>query len=394
MISPFFVFLIILILILILSKYELSLILSFSALLFALLAQVDILTSIFKVLTDGSIIILIIAVALIPILGGIMERSGLMLELVEKMHLSKKASLMVSPAFFGLLPVAGGALMSAPIVEQIDSKMEANKKVAINVWYRHLLIFIYPLSSALIVASVLSNISLYMLVGVLIIPFLVLFVIGYVLLLRNIEEPENTSERDLKIVFHHLIPIIIAPIIDFIGRTFFNVPFPEIFLLIGLCFSILIALKFAHMPPKEILTISKKMKLWRFPLLIFAMFWFLEVFIQSGVPEIISSWNLPLILIILIGFLLGFATGRIQIPLSILIPIYLLQYGLTTMLILDFIFLYSAIFLGYLITPVHPCLAYSIQYFKTDYKKVFVYLAQPTFVCLTILLIFTALFSL
>lgn len=328
---------------------------------------------------------------LIPILGGIMEESGLMLELVQKMNVSKKVSIMIIPAFFGLLPVAGGALMSAPILEQIDTRLDVNKKVAINVWFRHILILIYPISSATIVASLLTGIPLYILFIFLLPPFALMVIIGYYTLVRDIVGYEQRYGRDLKRVFHNLLPIIIAPIVDFIGRTFFIQIVPEIFLLIGLCISLTIALIFSNMKYINIKKIARKMKIWRFPLLIFAMFWFLEIFIRSGVAQEIGNLNLSFILFILIGFFLGFATGRIQVPLSILIPIYLVQYAIFPMPLLELIFLYCSVFLGYLITPIHPCVAYSINYYKTNYKKVIKTLSFPALLCFCILLIIYAI---
>lgn len=389
MIPPWVSFLLVLILILIFSKYELSIVLSIGAFIFAILTQIDILASLISIFTDFSIIFLAIAMAIIPILGGIMEESGLMLELVQKMNVSKKISMMVVPAFFGLLPVAGGALMSAPILDQIDKEVEVNRKVAINVWFRHVLILIYPISSAMIIASVLTGISLYLIFIALIPPFILMVFIGYFLLVKNIKTNAEPSERDLKKVFHNMIPIIIAPLIDFIGRTFFKMVIPEIFLLISLIISLGIALKFANMKIVNIKNVAKKMKIWRFPLLIFAMFWFLDVFIRSGVAEEIGSLNLSFILFILLGFFLGFATGRIQLPLSILIPVYL-----SIMPLMELIFLYCSIFLGYLITPIHPCVAYSTNYFKTNYKNVFKRLAIPTFLCFGLFLLLYILINL
>jgi hypothetical protein len=116
------------------------------------------------------------------------------------------------------------------------------------------------------------------------------------------------------------------------------------------------------------------------------MFWFLDIFIRSGVAKEISDLNLSFLLFIIFGFLLGFATGRIQLPISILVPIYLIQFTSLIMPLLEFTFLYCSIFLGYLITPIHPCVAYSINYFKTNYKNVVKYLAIPTFLCFGILL--------
>jgi len=380
-------FLLIIFSILIFSKYELSIILTIGAFIFAILTQIDILASLYSILIDLSIIFLAIAVILIPILGGIMEESGLMLELVQKMNLSKKLSIMLIPAFFGLLPVAGGALMSAPILEQVDSELDVNKKVAINVWFRHVLILIYPISSAMIVASVLTGISLYLIFISLLPPFIIMVVIGYFTLVRKVKSYEEEFSRDLKRVFHNFLPIIIAPLIDFIGRTFFPQIVPEIFLVLGLCISLIVGLKFSNIKLRQITNIAQKMKIWRFPLLIFAMFWFLEIFIRSGVANEIGNLNLSFFLFILIAFFLGFATGRIQLPLSILIPIYLVQYAIFPMPLMELIFLYCSIFLGYLITPIHPCVAYSINYYKTNYKKVIKVLYVPAFLCFGVLLL-------
>ncbi|MCK4285656.1 MAG: DUF401 family protein, partial [Candidatus Lokiarchaeota archaeon] len=365
---------------------ELGIILTIGAVGFALLAGVDILQSLTNVLTDPSILSLIIIMTLIPILGGIMEESGLMIEMIKKMRISRKSSLMMIPALFGLLPVPGGALMSAPIVQQIDTEADANKKVSINVWFRHMLIMVYPLSSSLIIASILTDINLYILVLGLLPGLIVMWLIGYITLVRNVSPFPEQGERDLKRAFHNLLPILIAPIIDFIGRTLFDIPVPELFLLVGLVFSIWLALRFGNMNFSNVKIISKKMKIWRFPLIIFSMFMFLEVFILSGAPEEIASVDLSVFLLILIGFFLGFATGRIQLPISIIIPIYIVQFTGITMPLLDFIFIYTSISLGYLITPIHPCVSYSTEYFETSFIKAVKILGKPIIISFMILI--------
>jgi len=385
-IPPIYTFIIILILILVFSKYELGIVLFIGAILFGLLAEVNLITVFGIVFLDPSIILLAIAVTLIPILGAIMEESKMMLELIEKLNISKKFALMLSPALFGLLPVAGGALMSAPIVDQIDPELNVNKKVAINIWFRHVFILIYPLSSVLIVSSVLTGIPLYTIVLVMLAPFSLMVLLGYIFLIRSIPKTEKNNHRDLKRAFRNFIPIIIAPIIDLIGRSIWPNVYSEIFLVIGLCISLIIGLKFADFGFKSLFEFSKKMRVWRFPLLIIAMFLFLEIFIESGVPDQIATLNLPLILFLILSFILGFSTGRSQLPLTILIPIYLTQYGLTVFPIFDFVLIYSATFLGYIITPLHPCVAYTYQYFKTNYKNTFKYLALPTFISFAIML--------
>ena len=361
--------------------------LSLGAILLGIMSGVDIVLSLISVFSNLSIILLAVSVTLIPILGGILEESGMIYELIQKLKISNKVSLILSPSLFGLLPVAGGALMSAPLVDQIDPEMPPQLKVGINVWYRHVLLLIYPLSSLILVASFLSRNSIYSIVLVLIIPFVIMNAVGYLVFLRKIDHGIRDQERDFKIVLRNIAPLIIAPIVDVCGRILFPYVVPETFLIIGLCLSIGMSLKLSSLSIKNLKPITKKMKVWRFPLLIMAMFLFLEIFVRSGIPEEISVLNLPFGLFILIGFLLGFATGRVQLPISILIPIYLTQYSLSVMPLFFFMFLYVSTYLGYLITPIHPCLAYNVNYFKISYLKSIRPLAIATFTCLALLMI-------
>jgi hypothetical protein len=221
-----------------------------------------------------------------------------------------------------------------------------------------------------------------------------MWLVGYFTLIKDVSPFSELGERDFKRAFHNMLPIIIAPIIDIVIRIGFNPRIPEIFLSIALIFSIGLALRFGKMKISNIKNISKRMKIWRFPLIIFAMFLFLEVFKLSGADNEIASLDLSVFLLILIGFFLGFATGRIQLPISILIPIYLAQNAIIPMPLLDFIFIYVSISLGYLITPIHPCVTYSTDYFETDFKKVVKILAKPIFISFIIFIGFYWLFFL
>ena len=106
--------------------------------------------------TDPSTILLAIAVGLIPIIGGILKDTGQMDNLVKNMRIGKKAFLAVSPALLGMLPMPGGALLSAPMVEKAGEGVSKEKKCGLNVWFRHILFLIYPLTPALIVSSMID----------------------------------------------------------------------------------------------------------------------------------------------------------------------------------------------------------------------------------------------
>ncbi|MHA1733602.1 MAG: DUF401 family protein [Promethearchaeota archaeon] len=429
---PWLGFLVALALVIWLSQRDLGVALFAGGALFGILAGVNLWLALGLVFTSWNYAFLALAVALIPLIGGVMEESGMMVELVEKLDVPKRAAMMLSPALFGLLPMPGGALLSAPMVDKVDPNLDPNRKVAINVWHRHLLILVYPAQSSLIIASYLAGIPLYSAVAVLLVPFTVMLLVGYFTLITAVEkrvkditggedegecegggesegesgpklgggartvvgESGGGSGRDLRVVLRDLFPIVLAPVLDLVGRNVLHLAVPEAMLFVGLFLSLYIALRVSHLPAGRLKPIAKKMKVWRYPLLIYAMFFFLEVFKASGVPELIGDLYLHLLVFLLVGFILGFATGRVQLPASIMLPIFVAQHALAAMSLLDFALVYTAIFLGYIFTPVHPCVAYSIEYFEgADYRHSFKYLARPSFACFAVLLAFAALFA-
>ena len=387
-------FIIALIIIMALSKTELAYSLSLGALVFALLVEVPLGESLAIVLLDINYLLLAAIVFIIPLLGGVMNESNMMKELIDNLGISKKSGMMLSPALYGLLPVAGGAILSMPMVDQIepDPTFPKGQKVAINVWYRHIFILVYPLASTLLICSQLTGLSLYAEVAILMIPFTIMLITGYVFLIRPVTNSKSLHARNLKIVLHHLIPLLIAPIFDLIGRSFFGGVYPDLYLLLGLVVSLGVAMIFGKKSMRNVLTIGKKMQVWKFPLLILAIFWFQTVFVMSSVPTEISALAISFPLFLGVGFFLGFATGRAALPCTILIPVYLLQYGTTTMGLIPFALLYFAIFLGYIITPIHPCVSYSIKAMNSTYKDAMRYFTMPTLVSALITLIFALFF--
>ena len=103
---------------------------------------------------------LVSAVALISILGYVLKETGLMIIFVEglRMILPSKIMMVIIPAVFGFLSIPGGALMSAPFIEPEAKRLglESEAKTYYNVWFRHLLYWISPITSSTIMATMLS----------------------------------------------------------------------------------------------------------------------------------------------------------------------------------------------------------------------------------------------
>jgi len=321
-----------------------------------------------KTLTDPSILLLAASVAVIPLIGGIMNESHLMESLVQNLRIGKKGVLITGPAVFGMLPIPGGALLSAPLVERAGEDLGDPLKTHMNVWFRHLLMFVYPLGELLPTAKI-ANINLYEQI-IYMIPFLLFsFVLGYVFFARKIKGTMDYKRKfRLKGLLVPLSIILLAPIFHFFFRIFFSLS--EIPLLIGVSLSLFLALYVSHLSLKETITVSKTMKIWIFPLIIFGMFLFLNMFKASGVSSLIAEIAMPKTLLLVgVGATLAFVTGRVQVPVSIIVPIYFAKYGVKSIPEVAFSVMFFSVYMGYIISPVHPCVSVSLEYFKTSFTK-------------------------
>jgi len=183
--------------------------------------------------------------------------------------------------------------------------------------------------------------------------------------------------------------ILTAPIIDFsLKRTFgFGTDATFIGVAVAFAFSILISRQ-----RLDLKAITQRMKPWNFTLILIAMFIYLHIFQKSDARILIATIPLPpLVLSITGGFLLGLVTGRVQLPASIILPVYLAGRGQITPSV--FALIYIGIFFGYVISPVHPCLVVSCEYFHVPIRDLIRRLAPPAVIIFATVLVISLFFS-
>lgn len=113
------------------------------------------------------------------------------------------------------------------------------------------------------------------------------------------------------------------------------------------------------------------------------MLLFLGIFKASGLPEVMASLALSEPLLCMISFLLGVLTGRVYLPTSVVIPTYMKMVGSDPMPPHLFALVFFSAILGYLVSPEHPCVSVSLEYFGAsmgDYLKA---MALPVLLALT-----------
>ncbi len=325
--------------------------------------------SVIGTITDPSIIMLAIALGIIPFIGAIMNESGMLKEMIDNLKMSRRVFMAFAPSFMGLLPVPGGALLSAPMLEYGKGKVNDVDISVINIWFRHLLILIYPLSS-LLVCTKMANVEIYSTVFYLIPGFILMLILGYLFFLKKISGDLSTNKnRDLKKIIFPTTIILSAPLLHILLLNIFQPKDPESVLLIAVSFTFFLLIFWG----KVTFPIIKKswitIKPWKFSLLLMMMFYFIHIFQRTQIVQEVANLTYPMyVLIIPITFIFSFLTGRIQTAVALILPIFFAKYGQGSMTPQIFAIFYFSMFIGYIISPLHVCLLVTIEYFNVSMK--------------------------
>jgi len=352
------------------------------------LSPIGIWVGIWETATDPSVLLLAAAMGVIPMIGGVMEESGQMDRLVNNLRIGKRAFLVLSPGLVGMLPVPGGALLSSPLVERVGAGIEGKTKAALNVWFRHVLFLIYPLGPALIASAKIAGLKVYRVIPYLFPGFVVALLIGWISFLRDVDDEDMAYSGALSIkgLLLPLSILLLAPILDFLLQKVFVPSVPEWTTLIAVSSSLGLALLLSDLSWKDIRGISEGMAPWSFSLMIIGMFIFFNIFKASGMSELMASLAFSQPVVCLVTFLLGAVTGRVQLPTSVMIPTYLSMVGSNPMRPVVFAFIFFSAFLGYLVSPVHPCVSVSVEYFGVRIEDYLKAIAPPTLLALALTL--------
>jgi integral membrane protein (TIGR00529 family) len=335
--------------------------------------------------TDSTTLTLVFASFFIILLSILYRETGLVNVLTRSLGgFIKNSKLIVSllPAVIGLLPVAGGALMSAPMVESEADKLglDESKKTYINIWFRHTILPIYPISQFLVLTAALTETSIDSLIARQALVVTVMIIIGYIIGLRktqvaktNNSEAEANPKANLKGLAYSFSPIIITIIL----AAALNVNI-AIATLVG----VITLLAITKTKLTTFQKILKNKAVWEVTLAAFGALLLRNVTLASGASQILGSalanTNLNEIVILsvvpaVLGFLLGSPSGAMALSVSILAET-------VTFIPKNVSLLYISAYLGYLGAPTHLCLVFTAQYFRTSISKSYKYLIPSVIV--------------
>ena len=339
----------------------------------------DLWNAVVRTLTDSLTRETALIILFIGILGYLMNRYKMLERMVmylERLVRSTKLTIMLAPSLMGLLLVTGGALMSCPVVDTLGERLQlpGDKRAAINLIFRHGLYFIYPLSSTLIMAAKLGGFQLYELVRIQFPVSLLMYFLGYVLLLRGVKDaiaPKLSGRAFGQSLLGFLINS--SPITATILITVLGIPF-HYSLPVGIVLAIIINLIEGRKDSQYKLAENPLKLLWKgvninMVLIILAVFFF------KGCIDSITEINayvlgmveagIPLELVIAaICMLVTFPTSNFQPSLAIAMP-FITAVSVSQNQLLTYTYLlYSIGFLAYYASPLHMCQVLTVDYFK------------------------------
>jgi len=309
-----------------------------------------------------------------------------MVDSLEGVLRSVKATILITPPLMGLLLVSGGALLSAPVIENLGDRLglEKDKSAAINMVFRHGLYFVYPLSTTIILTSTLAGFGIFEFISYMWPTTLVIYIIGYWVFLRGVKDvraEKTTLNAYLLNLLNFIIYSLPLSLSIFITIYFKLALYKSI--VIGLIVAILIhqlemVFKRTQIGDKSILQIAKEGLNYRMIITLLGMFVFKGAVnsldgVSVALMNVLDN-GIPIELIIISSaMLLALATGSIQPAVALLVPMIIPITSDAETQILYSVLIYSSGFVGYFISPMHMCQVVTCEYFNISTRQIYKY---------------------
>lgn len=340
-------------------------------------------------LFDPETIVLIGAVLLIGLFGYILNKSGAMGAMVDSLVAlvgDSRWIMALVAGLMGALTVPGGAILTAPIIGRLGDKVGIGPeyKTGVNIVFRHVWYIFLPIIPSMLTAANLAGISAKTLASLNTLPLIAGLVSAWFLLMHPLAKGAggkwNPSEfiRFLQCIMPLLLVIFLYVVL---GLDF----------LVSLALGIILAL--FNLPEQGEEPIAKRVFMTgierlknlvlpglrpQLPLAVAGVMVFKELLAASGhidgFTTSLIAMGIPMwLLMVLLPFFIGLATGFHEAAIAIAIPIfvpllaperYLAGISLT----------YISATVGYILSPLHLCVILTREHFKAKFIGVYRYI--------------------
>jgi len=332
----------------------------------------DALTLLYISIIDSRTVEVTLTVTFITVLGFLMQKLNItdrLMEGLEGVLSDVRLVMMVGPALLGMLPTYGGALFSAPIVDAAGSQVDVDSrmKTFINLWFRHVVFFIYPLTPVIIMISGLTGISISTIIMHTFPMFIISVVLGYVFSVRRVKGFRIGRDKYLlRSLLVNISPILIVVLLTFL----LNIP-KYLPVLAGIIASIIIG-KCTLDDFKHVLFKSRIQNfiLATLGLMVFSLT-ICSVNVSKSIAEILNSTYFSKhVIVLVLPLIIGFITGSPLTSAGLSIPI---AQSMSILTPASIAVLYTGATLGYIASPLHLCFILSCEYYRTRLTDIYPY---------------------
>ncbi|MEM4484050.1 MAG: DUF401 family protein [Candidatus Methanomethylicia archaeon] len=334
----------------------------------------------FEVLSSYSTWYLILTSSLIAFLAELYRLTTLIRDLglsVARVLRSPKLAIVITPAIIGLLPVAGGALMSAPIVEALSGILGFNSELAVyaNVWFRHTIFLVYPLSSLMVTISALTGTSIESLIFMQFPTSLFMILIGYLITFHRrggVHSSNMVLEKAKTPLWFSIMPLFIS----LFSAIFLRIFFGDFGMTLGVFLGVLTIIFICRIDFRSILKAASDRRVRNIAFTAFSTMLLQKTFTLTGASSILSNFlrgmGIPLMILeYFIPGVLGLFTGSPLTGIVLSLPII---GGFIDVSVKDISRVYISSYLFYIASPIHLCYVYTAQYFNSNLSRSYRYL--------------------
>jgi len=332
---------------------------------------------------------LVLSVAVISMLVSLYSNSGVVRKLSLELSRAFKnhmVAITLTPGVLGLLPVPGGALMSAPLVEHIGSltNMSRARMLFVNVWYRHVIVYVYPLSSVIILASTVTGVGLWELVVRQVPVAISMFLIGL-----PVVGFSGWSSRDgarLGVLARDMTPVLAAVVLALLLTPLDGlIGVERISVVFAVVASIALFVVLEGVGWGAVLESLHDRRLWELVIISMGVMVFRELFLNMDlkpIGELLLGYNVSgLALAVLLPILFSTISGHPTAGIAIATPIIASLTGVDVKIAS---LIYASAFIGYIASPLHLCYVYTAEYYKVPLIEGYKYMIPATIASLAI----------
>jgi integral membrane protein (TIGR00529 family) len=297
------------------------------------------------------------------LLTELMHLKGASTNIVKGLNiLGARSAAIATPIIIGLLPMPGGAYASAMITNPLYEtlRLRPEERTYVNYWFRHIFSITWPLVPGVVIVAGILGLEPYIVSAYTWPISLASLTAGLILTTRLLKE-SIPLEKDIRGILH-LWPLLTILSIAFItGISMFYA-----LLITSILYVLVTHVRFKEFTHALRHALNPTILIVVIVALIFSKY---LQFSNVGVEffNLLKGWET--IFSFAISFIIGIAIGIESVSMALSISI-LASFIPSENLIYGFLGLY----IGHLLSPCHPCLIMTVEYYKSEYLKVYKYL--------------------